>query len=141
MLLQAFCPKTAVDGFDVEVVRHDQNLLADSTWADYFEDRFLELKAQCDGTNPLYPIKASLTLIITRYRKISDVGISLQVNAATVGTMLLHPSQMITSATITEMRQANFTSAILILQIKDGENNNATHSAVYALARESRYLH
>ncbi len=136
--LRAVLPQNTVNGFDVEVICHDTNLVAGQEYAQFFTNRFVQINASCDGTNPNYPEQIALTLLVTQYSSPDESkGISLE---GSVGLIMLTHFQTLTACGVFEMRQAEKDASVLILRIKDSILQS-TSTAVYALAYKRTRLH
>jgi hypothetical protein len=136
--LRAVQPRNTVDGFDVEVIRKDYNLLTGQKLAKNFGDNFIQINASCNGRNPYYPRPSSLTLLVTKYASPDEsIGITSQTD---VGIIVLGHTQSLSAAGIFEIRTDNKTSIVLILWIENSKDES-TSTAVYTLAHKKPLFH
>lgn len=136
--LRAVQPSNRVDGFDIEVIRHDHNLIEGQEAAQYFCNRFVQINAWCDGSNPQYPQKTTLTLLVTQYSSENEsLGIRTQKD---VGVIILKNTESLTAVGVFEIRQNDTYTTVLILWIKDSQHKS-TSTAAYELAQKRQYRH
>lgn len=136
--LRAVQPRNTVNGFDIEIIRHDHNLLAGEAMAEHFSNRYIQIKAWCNGSNSSYPEPQSLTLLVAQYATLHEhVGITTK---ADVGIVVLKASQSLNAAGIFEINQDSECQTVLILWIKDSKDES-TSTAVYTLAQKRRQIH
>lgn len=136
--LKAISPATMLHGFDIEVIRHDKNLVESQVLAKHFVNRFIEINTRCDGRNSEYPNKLLFTLLITQHTSAnSPAGITIGAN---VGLIILKPYESIEFGQVTELNQFGIRSASLLLQIKDWQNASM-FTMVYEVAKAKSCLH
>ncbi len=136
--LRAVLPQNTVNGFDIEVIRHDTNLVNGQEHARFFSNRFVQINASCDGSNPNYPEQKNLTLLVTQYSSEDESkGILLEQD---VGIIVLKHFQTLTACGVFEIRQTTLDATVLILWIKD-TILQSTATAVYTLAHKRIRLH
>jgi hypothetical protein len=138
ILLRAVLPSNNVNGFDIEVIRHEQNLIAGQVLAKHFCNRYIQINASCDGSNPRYPERTSLTLHVTQYATTDQsAGITPQ---GDVGIVVLRTTESLYAAGIYEITQNSEVTPVLMLWFKDSEDGS-TSTAVYALTTQRRQVH
>lgn len=136
--LRAVQPINNVNGFDIEVIRHDQNLITGQALAEHFCNRFIQINAACNGSNPRYPQQTFLTLLVTQYATTDQsAGLTPQ---GDVGIVVLQATESLCAAGIYEITPNSETYPVLILWIKNSEDGS-TSTAVYALATKRRQIH
>ncbi len=136
MQLKTVCPKTAVNGFDAEIVLFEPCLFAGQLFETLFIDHYVRVRTVNDGSNPKYPIAASLTLLITQYIEPCNIQITLPDSDPQVGIIILEHYQSLTGIRVAEIDQTRGKAVVLIIWIKDSRNQT-THTQVYVVATEA----
>jgi hypothetical protein len=132
MTLRGVMPKTMVDGFVVELIKHREHIPLPDTIP--LIDYCYEICITCDGTNPYYSSKSQATFLVTQ-RGAEDAGAGIIAGDAYLPIIILSRDEELSSIMLEELKQRNLPCAVVTFTI--GQVRSTQHRTLTWMIRMS----
>lgn len=118
--------RLSLDGFSLEVIRHEVSICADPEDADLVEPHHYEVIAECTGTNPRYPTKDAYVVKLSKRRSTNPPAVTFE---SAVPLVVLEAAERYTDIALEETAVEDRVGATLSISFvnEDGGSHYTAH--------------